>query len=264
MQRLVIADLIASGTTDSNAVIYMEEQGSVNGAAAVAEGAVKPESTLIFVQKTDLVKKIATWLPVTDEMLDDVPQLRSYIDGRLVVFVQQEEEDQILNGDGIGPNITGIRNRVGLAPDVVRTDPENNMDAILRQASAIAGASYMFPDAVVMNPADWQTIMLTKATNGEYLAGGPFSSPLQQRLWGLNVVVTPAMPAATALVGAFQLGAQIFRKGGIAVEAANTHADYFIRNMTAIRAEERFALAVYTPGAFGEVTSLGVPVVVGP
>ena len=254
--RLVIADLIASGTTDSSAIIYMEETASVNGAAAVAEGAAKPESTLVFAQKTDLVKKIATWLPVTDEMLDDVPQLRSYIDARLVVFVQQEEEDQILNGDGVGPNLTGIRNRVGLAADVVHTAPDNNMDSILKQATAIATTSYVFPDAVVMNPLNWQTIMLTKNQNGDYAAGGPFAATMVQSLWGFRVVVTPAIPAGVALVGAFSTAAQIFRKGGIAVEAANTHADYFIRNLTAIRAEERLALAVYTPGAFGEVTGL--------
>jgi HK97 family phage major capsid protein len=130
------------------------------------------------------------------------------------------------------------------------------MDAILRQITAIAGTSFVFPDGVIMNPANWQSIMLAKGPNGEYLAGGPFATPLATRLWGLNVVVTPAIPAGVALVGAFQIGAQVFRKGGIAVEASNQHADYFIRNMTAIRAEERLALAVYTPGAFGEVTGL--------
>jgi hypothetical protein len=40
------------------------------------------------------------------------------------------------------------------------------------------------------------------------------------------------------------------------VEASNSHADYFQRNLTAIRAEERLALAVYRPGAFGAVTGL--------
>ena len=258
--RLVVADLIAPGSTDSSAIIYMEETLATNGAAAVAEGAPKPESALGFQQKTDLVKKIATWLPVTDEMLDDVPQLRSYIDGRLILFVQQEEEDQLLNGDGIGPNITGLRNRVGLAPDVAReaVGPpiENNADAIFRQVMAIANTSFVMPDGVVVNPANWQSVMLMKDANGNYQAGGPFNSLPQPRMWGLPVVVTPAMTVGVALVGAFGTAAQVFRKGGIAVEASNSHIDYFTKNLTAIRAEERLALAVYRPGAFGEVTGL--------
>ena len=58
---------------------------------------------------------------------------------------------------------------------------------------------------------------------------------------------------------AFGQAAQVFRKGGIRVEASNSHSDFFIKNLVAIRAEERLALAVYRPGAFGEVTGLGVP-----
>jgi hypothetical protein len=77
------------------------------------------------------------------------------------------------------------------------------------------------------------------------------------------VAVTPAIVANTALVGAFKTAAQVFRKGGIRVEASNSHQDYFIKNLVAIRAEERLALAVYRPQAIGKVTGLtgqaGVP-----
>jgi HK97 family phage major capsid protein len=70
----------------------------------------------------------------------------------------------------------------------------------------------------------------------------------------LPVALTAAIAAGTALVGAFRTAAQIFRKGGIRVEASNSHSDYFVKNLTAIRAEKRLALAVYIPGAFGKVT----------
>lgn len=50
--------------------------------------------------------------------------------------------------------------------------------------------------------------------------------------------------------------AQVFRKSGITVEASNSHSDYFQKNKTAIRAEERLALAVYAPGAFGVVDTI--------
>src|SRR5205823_71880 len=104
---------------------------------------------------------------------------------------------------------------------------------------------------------DWQNIQILKATGtGNYLAGGPFTDPANQTLWGKRVVSTTAMTAGTALVGSFAQGGQIFRKGGLTVEASNSHADFFQRNQTAIRAEERLALAVYRPGAFGTVTGL--------
>lgn len=255
-RRLVVADLMASGTTDSNLISYMVETVFTNAAAPVLEGGVKPESTLTFAAVQEAVRKIAHWLPVTEEMLEDAPQIRSYIDARLRLGVQIEEEDQLLNGTGVAPELLGILRRPGLTPDKVRTDPETNADALLKQMFAIQAASLYMPDGIVMHPSNWATTVLTKTTTGEYLAGGPFAAVQTPTLWGLPVAVTPAIAATTAFVGAFKQASQVFRKGGIRVEASNSHADFFIKNLVAIRAEERLALAVYRPAAFGEVTAL--------
>ena len=256
LQRpLVVADLIASGTTDSSSVTYMVESAPTNAAAAVAEGAAKPESTLVFTARTDAVRKIATWLPVTDEMLDDVPQIRSYIDNRLRMFVQLAEDDQILNGDGVAPNIEGIRVRTGLQTDQAR-GADTNADAIFKQMTNILVNALIQPDATVMHPTNWQTIQLAKDANGQYYGQGPFAAPGPRMLWGYPVAVTVAMTSGVALPGAYRMGAQLFRKGGLNVAASNSHSDYFVKNLTAIRAEERAALAVYRPGGFGEVTGL--------
>lgn len=254
---LVVADLIAPGTTDSNAVAFMREKTFTNAAAAVAEGGVKPESAITFDAVTEPVRKIAHWLPVTEEMLEDVAQIASYIDARLRLGVQLVEDDQLLNGSGIAPNLLGILATPGLATAVpVGTAPATAADAIFQQMMAIAWSSFLMPDGIVMNPADWAPIALTKTTTGEYIGGGPFSAAQTPTLWGLPVAVTPAMVANTSLVGAFKTGAQIFRRGGIRVEASNSHQDFFIKNLVAIRAEERLALAVYRPGAFGTVTGV--------
>jgi HK97 family phage major capsid protein len=259
MARLVVADLLASGSTDSNSITYMVESLFTNAAAAVAEGAAKPESALEFEALSEPVRKLAHWLPVTEEMLEDVPAIRSYIDARLRLGVQIEEEDQLLNGNGTAPNISGILDRTGLATPIARGAAESNADAIFRQIMTVYGASFFMPDGIVMNPADWVTTVSTKTSNGEYLTAGPFSPIQAPTLWGLPVVLTPTIVAATSLVGAFKQAAQVFRKGGIRVEASNSHQDFFVKNLVAIRAEERLALAVYRPGAFGTVTGLGAP-----
>jgi HK97 family phage major capsid protein len=254
-KRLVVADLIASGTTNSNSVTYMKETTFTNAAAPTAEAAAKPESTLVFNQVTDNVQKIAHFLPVTEEMLEDVAQIRSYVDGRLRLGVQLTEEDQLLNGSGTPPAIQGILNRSGLTAAQAR-GTDTNADAIFKQITTIATTVFIDPDGVVINPANWQTIMLAKDANGQYYGAGPFASQTQMTIWGLPAVRTPSITANTALVGAFAQAAQVFRKGGIRVEASNSHQDFFIKNLVAIRAEERLALAVYRPSAFGTVTGL--------
>jgi HK97 family phage major capsid protein len=255
-RRLVVADLIAPGTTNSNAIITMNEKTFTNAAAPVAEGNLKPESALIFTAVTEAVRKIAHWLPVSEEMLEDAPTISSYIDARLRLGIELVEEDQLLNGDGVAPDLLGLTKRPGLAPPLARVDPASNADAILTQIMTIFATSYVMPDGVILNPADWASTLLTKTTTGEYFTSGPFSPIQAQTMWGLPVVVTPEMTAGIAFVGAFRSCAQVFRNGGLRVEASNSHADYFVRNLVAIRAEERLALCVYRPQAFGEVTGL--------
>jgi HK97 family phage major capsid protein len=253
---LVVADLIAPGTTDSNAVTYMRETLWTNAAAPVLAAGIKPESALAFAQVTDLVQKIAHWLPVTEEMLEDSAQIRAYIDARLRLGVETAEENQILNGTGIAPQLAGLLTRPGLAAPVVRDPTMSNADAIYLQITNIEATAMMPPDGIVMHPANWAAIAVMKNEGGDYVGNGPFSGPQPKTLWGLPVATTPVIPEGTAIVGCFRQAAQIFRKGGLRVEASNSHADYFIKNLVAIRAEERLALAVYRPGAFGLVTGL--------
>ncbi len=63
----------------------------------------------------------------------------------------------------------------------------------------------------------------------------------------MQVLVTSAITVGTALVGAFGEGAAIFRKGGVTVEATNSHGTYFASDITTIRAELRLALGVFRP-----------------
>ena len=255
-RRIVVMDLLMPGTTDSNLVSYMKEKQFINAAAPVAEGAAKPESTLVYEQVQAPVRKIAHWIPATEEILEDSAQTRSLIDGRLRLGVQLAEEDQILNGNGVAPNFLGLLQLPGLAPTVVQTAPESAADAIMRQIATIATTALEPPSALVMNPVDWFPMRTLKTTDGSYIGPSPFEQPLAPTLWGLPVAVTPAIAAKTVLVGAYASMAQFFRKGGVRIESSNSHADFFIRNLVAIRGEERGALAVYREAAFGKVTLL--------
>ncbi len=272
-QGLTVADLFPSGSTNSPLLRYLVETAVTNAAATVAELGLKPESAITFAKVDETLKKIATFLPVSDEMLEDVAQIQSYLNARLSLFVRLQEEVQLLRGDGTGTNLVGILNRTGLAPNVVKgnaTPPagsatgaflspasDNDMDAIYRQITQVRITSFLEPETIVVDPAGWMNIQLSKNSQGTYYAGGPFMGiGAQPNLWGKPVVPTTAMPAATALVGAFRQASQVFRKGGITVEASNSHADFFQRNEVAIRAEERLLLAIFRPGAFGTVTAL--------
>jgi HK97 family phage major capsid protein len=254
-ERLTVADLLASGMTTSNLIRYVVETVADNSAVGtVAEGADKPEVELELDLTDEPVSKIAAFLPVSDEMLEDAAQIRSYLDARLGLFVRIEEENQLLNGDGTGTDLDGILNRVPAANEGINSDAadRNKADDIFA-AITVARESFLEPDGIVVNTDDWADIRLLKDDNGNYIGGSPFSNDRGEpgeTLWGKRVVVTSAMAAGTALVGAFRTAAQVFRRGGLTVEASNSHSDYFRKNLTAVRAEERLGLAVYRPAAF--------------
>lgn len=249
-QPLYIADVMASGTTSSSLIRYMVEKTATNGAAGVPESGLKPESTLEFDAVDAAVKKIATFLPVTDEMLEDVQALQSYVNARLSLFVRQEEERQLLDGSG-GDELDGL---IGQIPggNLDLTSSVDNAQAADHIYAAITKvrAAFVEPDAIVMHPDDWEGVQLLKDEFGRYLGSGPFAAAQGPTLWGKRVVVTTAVDAGSAVVGAFASASQIFRRGGLSLEASNSHADFFQHNKTAIRCEERLVLAVYRPEAF--------------
>ena len=80
----------------------------------MAEAAAKPESTLVLALVNEPVRKVATYVPVSDEMLEDLEAARSYLDSRLRMFVQQAMEAQLLNGSGTAPNIRGLLDPTGV------------------------------------------------------------------------------------------------------------------------------------------------------
>ena len=252
-----VADLFAQGTTTSASITYLIEASETNAADAVAEGAAKPESALTFDSVVEAIRKVATWLPVSEEMLADVDQIRSYIDARLMLFVAIAMDREALSGSGTPPHMRGLLNTPGLATTVAAGATENNADAIFRSLMTVLAESMLMPDGIVMHPANWAGAVLAKNSVGDYLAAGaPFAGLPSPTLWGLPVVATTAMTAGTGLTGAFKAGAQFWKRSGITVQASNSHADYFIKNLVAIRAEQRALLTVYRPKGFGKVTGL--------
>ena len=164
-------------------------------------------------------------LCIAKQILEDVPALRSYIDGRLRLGVQQAEDDQLLNGANTAGELTGLLNRPGLAATVSAggSPSVSNADAILQQIMAILTSTDLMPDGIVLHPNNWTSLLLAKDSSEQYYGNGPFQPPTRRTLWGLPVVVTSRIAAGTALAGAFKTGAQLFRHGGLRVATIILH-----------------------------------------
>lgn len=249
----MVSDLMLPGSVGTGSISYWEETTLTNGAAEVAEGEEKPESALGYTEVLESVRKIATWIPATTEALEDMPTLRSMVEGRLRFMVRQREEGQLLVGNGTAPNLSGITDRSGIQTQAKGVD--STPDAIYKAMTKIETNAFADPTALVIHPLDWQDIRLLKTGDGLYIWGSPAEAG-PERIWGLPIRKTAKMTQNTALVGAFRPHAQIFRRTGIDILISTEHSDYVIKNKVLILAEERLALAVYRPAAFCTVTGV--------
>lgn len=246
-RRMTVRDLLSQGRMDGNTIEYVQETGFNNNAAPVAEGATKPQSDIKLDLKSSSAKVIAHWMKASRQALDDVSFLRSMIDQRLIYGLSYAEENQLLNGDGTGQNLSGLVSNATAYSAAFTPAGATAIDT-MRLAMLQAALAEYPATGHVMNPIDWARIELTKDSEGRYIIGNP-QGTLSPTLWGLPVVPTQAMGVDKFLTGAFKLGAQIFDRWDARVEAGYVDKD-FTNNMVTLLAEERLALAVYRPEAF--------------
>lgn len=248
---LDVLELVPATTTTQIAVVYMEETLFTNTAAEVAEAGAYPEAALGLTEKSSPVRKIAVFLPMTDEQMEDIAYARSYVNSRLPLMVRQRLNRQILAGDGTAPNLRGLLNTAGILNQAKGTDPLP--DAIFKAMTRIRVTAQSTPNVVAINPIDWQGVRLMRTTDGIYIWGSP-SEAGPARIWGTAVAESQTLAEGTSLVGDFsQL--ELAVKRGMDVQVSNSHEDYFTHGKQAVRADMRAALVVYRPQAFATVTA---------
>ncbi|GAB3117850.1 hypothetical protein GCM10027160_29030 [Streptomyces calidiresistens] len=247
-----VIDFIPGTTTAQAAVVYMEETVFQNNAEEVAEGEAYPEAQLELTERDSPVRKIGTWLPITDEQLEDETQAAGYVNNRLPFMIRQRLDYQILNGDGDAPNLRGVNNVTGILTQSKGADP--TPDAIYKGMTLVRVEGQAIPNLVVLSPYDWQNIRLLRTADGVYIWGNP-SEAGPERIWGLPVTQAQAQPAGAGLVLDTSFLELAVRRG-VDVQITNSHADFFVRGRQAVRADIRAAFVVYRPAAIARISGL--------
>ena len=221
---LTLRNLVSNRRTTSDTVEFVQESSHTNAAAPVAEatsaaartaaantstgavtftnasgGGYKPEGSWAFAVVQANVKTIAEWVPVTKRALADVAQLEGLINDQLSADVAEAEENQLLNGDGSGENFTGIANTSGIQTQAFATDI---FTSVRKGITKLRTVGRVNPTAILMNPADAESVDLTKDGNNQYYYGGPQALG-QRTLWGVPVIESESQTAGFATLGDF-------------------------------------------------------------
>jgi HK97 family phage major capsid protein len=230
-----LMDVCGSLAVSGNAVSWVQWTPNPQAAAGeVAEGTAKPEANMTATPTSDTLSTYAHWKEITRQALEDIPQIRAIVEGRLRQGLMRTVEG-------------GIAGALAAAAIPAATVPAGGtlLQAIRVGLATVESNGYT-PNAVVLNPNDAADIDLG-------IMGSTLLGPVQTRqVWGLRVVPSSDVLAGTAYVGDFSQGVTVFSRGTTAVYLTDSHADNFVKNVLLLLAEIRALPTVPEPQALAE------------
>lgn len=259
LRPLSVLNLLRKRPTSSNAVDYRERTAFDNQAGYVPERGTKPKSNHTFALKSAKIIKVAHYEVVTEEIMDDVPFLRSMIDNDLSDGVMRKLEEYVV-ANPVTPNgITGMLNSATsarvhrVASGGLGSATDNPFDTI-RYAIADLTMKFYRADSIVINPILSAKFDTEKDLQGRYVMS---YDPVVKRMWGLLTAESAGtlMPADTAMVMDSAYGPVLLDRRVQSLKIGWIN-DQFITNEFCILAEGRYGLLHQYTDATEKVSGL--------
>lgn len=183
--------------TSSANIVYVEKYNPQGAAAWVGEGVAAPKVSFDIQVSNSRAKMVDAYIHVSSQMLDDIDYIAAAIEEELLYQIAISVDTFILQGDGTGDNLKGIK---AFAPayslTTLTTTSPNNCDAILAAATQIVVDNFA-PDIAVMNPIDFAQTKLLKGSTGYYIV----NPNNQDSTWaGIRVVQSNQVPVGYIMV----------------------------------------------------------------
>lgn len=217
-----LLDVIGREVVTSGSVEYITWGTADPLAAVVPEGELKPEAAITPTTTPLSLDTYAHWKAVTRQALEDYPRISSIVEGKLRGGLASALEKAA--ADVIAAAAWGT---------VTGTD----LSASIRLGMADIQEAGYAANAVLLNPTDFANLDIAASGAAN---NGPTAFPT---FWGVRPIAVGAIPAGTAYVGNFTEAVTWFDRATAAVYMTDSHADYFVRNLLVILAEQRSAFA---------------------
>lgn len=251
-RRLIVEGLIPHIPVSSGSMQMVKETGFTNGAAVVAEGSSKPETTFAFEKYNVNIETVAHWTKISEQLAADAPAVAAFINARMQYGLQAKIDSDILVGAGTSGALSGFLNTGNHTDYSSAITPYASGDTLIDFAARIQAELESLnytPEYLILNPKDWTDLSLLKDGQKRYILGGPGQN-VEKSLWGVPVITTGAMTKGKYIMADFTLGGAILDRQELTVDIDRTQDD-FIKNLLTIRVERRLGLAVLDAGAIG-------------
>jgi len=246
-RKLHIRELLPGGGMGNKSTFdfVKEITGSGSPIAPTAEGAQKPQFGLALQETSVRAQWIAGFMKMSVNLLDDVEGMTTFLQSRLPEKLMRVEDEQILNGNGVGSNLLGIQSvdNYTAAAAAVTNRAETLVKAIAQLENLDREAN-----GILINPADWYDLWLYKgSTSGDYTLPVNLIEKVGNTMYvaGVPVFRSKAQTQYDYLVGDWTMGANFITREPARVEFFREDGTNVQTNQVTVRIEERVALPVY-------------------
>ncbi len=249
-----VREIFSTGSTQSDVVTFVRQTARTAAAATVSEAGTKPQSDETLTLITEPIQVIAHVFDISNQALNDYNQMATYLATEGIAGLKDEEDEQILSGDGTPPNLDGVITQASTVfAGGTDISSDQDIDTLVKAYWQLRELNYL-PSFILIPPAKMGDIQLLKETGGAYLY--PNFAPVGLADWAINgapLLVHNAMPSDTFLIGDGRK-AMVWDREQANIRFSDSHSTNFATNMITIRMEERLAVAVTRPDAFISAT----------
>ena len=248
-RKLHIRSLLPTGVMNTSAIHYLQETGSEGSVAAWADNSgTKSQIDYDLTEEVAPSEFIAGYLRITRKALDDISAMRSYLQSRLLEQYLDAEDNQLLNGSGVSPNLGGLITNAEAYTGFRTIQVEKLLDSVAQIESNNHSAN-----GILVSPEQFYALMLTRGTTNDYTLPGGVAVDLvngQMFISGVPIFKSTAMSDSKYLVGDWSKGAQLFVRENPIVRFFEEDGTNVRENKITVRVEGRIALPIYYTDAF--------------
>jgi len=221
-----------------------DEATIVRAADMIAETGTFPESTAAWKQYNLPIQKVGDTIPVSEEFFEDEAMFAAELQLFLMTNVDIKIDDQIINGDGTGNNLTGLITAAPVYTPVASGISDASIYDLLvktnEQITTNRGSKYI-PNFALMNISDINRMKLKKDGNDNYVMP-PFVSRDGQNVDGMVIIEDNNVVANSMFVGDSRYG-KIYQRAGLTVARGEVNAQ-FVEDMMTLKVRKRLAFLI--------------------
>lgn len=258
-RKLHIRELLQTGTMGAKSTFNFVKEvpgdylgtPAGSGPAPVAEATLKPQLDLKLVEAAVKAEWIAGWIRISRNMLDDVEGMTTFLQSRLPELLLRAEDAQLLTGDGNSPNLSGIQTAGNFT--AATSSATLDVEQLVYAISQLEGYDRE-ANGILINPADWYRLWLTKSTGATQFYDLPDEMITringQMYIAGVPVYRSTAIAQGKFIVGDWVMGANLILREAPRVEFFMEDGINVRENMVTVRVEERVAFPIYGSNYF--------------